>query len=154
MHISVKANFTLPPSILSLQEVDRKAPSITKTILLPIAEAKQFPAGEVETYIKRVVKPLPVYNSLMVPAIVAHILEDIDGGMDEMTIRSLMTPATLHGFQRFTSKDSIFPVVLDGFPGFSAKGLGLFGLTPGQRGRIDHHERSLYPRETRRHHYS
>ena len=113
-----------------------------------MTKAKYFTAEEVDTFVNKLIKPLFVYGSLMIPAIVAHVIDGVSGPVDEDKIKSLITPATLHGFRRFGRKNCKFPAALDGFPGSSVRGLVLFGLTSGQRGRIDGYERGLYSRET------
>lgn len=85
--------------------------------------------------------------SLMVPAIAAHVIDNSEDCMDEDRMNSLITPATLSGFQRFAIKNTIFPAVLDAFSGTLVEGLVLFGLTSAQRGRIDNFEGGRYSRE-------
>ena len=113
-----------------------------------MAEGNHFTAEEVKDFVGRSVKPLFVYGSLLVPAIVAHLVDNLDCPVDEDKIQSPTTAATLTGFRRFSRKNSIFPAVLDGFPASSVKGLVLFGLTSSQRGRIDGFEGGVYSRET------
>ncbi len=112
-----------------------------------MAEEKYFTAEEVNGFVGRPVNPLFVYGSLMIPAIVANVIDRPDGRMNEGIIKSMMTAATLGGFQRFAIKNTIFPAVLDAFSGTSVEGLILFGLTSAQRGRIDNFEGGRYSRE-------
>lgn len=112
-----------------------------------MVEGKNFTAEEVNGFVGRPVNPLFVYGSLMVPAIVANVIDKPGGGVSEGKIKSMMTPATLVGFQRFSIKNTIFPAVLDAFSGTSVEGLILFGLTSAQRGRIDNFEGGRYSRE-------
>lgn len=112
-----------------------------------MAQEKYFTAEEVNGFVGGPVNPLFVYGSLMIPAIIANILDKPEDRMNKGKIKSMMTAATLCGFQRFVIKNTIFPAVLDALSGASVEGLILFGLTSAQRGRIDNVEAGRYSRE-------
>ncbi|MCJ1288563.1 hypothetical protein MMC34_000091 [Xylographa carneopallida] len=99
------------------------------------------------TVAKRAKNPLFVYGSLIFPSQIALVIGATDSAEQ---IASLMTPATLRGYERLALRDTSFPAVakaavtdsLESVP--EVDGLLFFGLTNGQRESLERYEAGLY----------